>query len=163
LSSDTSEPMDQRAKLNVLVAQCETASPGDEERLLRSLAHLLGVSPGQTAESEETEECISFEAMLAAMAYESAAIALLGPSAGLLCSRSPDGICIASVWLPESAEECHCTSRVLACAILGAFAAAVLDRPTGRPVVPSSKASPGHLLSRLEIGARLDRDTDRLE
>ncbi|MBU3991608.1 MAG: hypothetical protein KKA12_03510, partial [Alphaproteobacteria bacterium] len=67
------------------------------------------------------------EALLAAGAPESAALALIGGSAGYMLSRGGDGQHLASVVLPGRGEEVTAGGDTLALALIGALALALAE------------------------------------
>jgi hypothetical protein len=70
----------------------------------------------------------AMEMMLAAGAAESAALALIPPQAGYMLSRGPNGVHLASVFMPGAGQEEYCAEGdTAALALLAAFVSAVRD------------------------------------
>ena len=114
------------SQMRNLVRACAISSPAEQSDRIREACLLfrkppkdIGVSlsglPGERA----------LEAMLAANAQESAALALLGTKTGFMLSRG-NGTCLASVVLPGSSEEHTATGCTVALALVLATATALL-------------------------------------
>jgi hypothetical protein len=82
-----------------------------------------------------------FEVMIAAGAFESAALLLLGEDAAWMLSRGARGRCLASLLLPGMSEEVTCEAASPALALLGAWACAALARAQSGEV-PAEAALP---------------------
>lgn len=66
------------------------------------------------------------EVLLAADAYESAALALLGPEWGYMMSRGSGGVCLATVIAPGGDEDTTAQGATPALALMIALASALL-------------------------------------
>lgn len=83
------------------------------------------------------------EVMIAAGAFESAALAVIGDQATWMLSKGGEGRCLASLILPGMSEEVTSEGATPALALLGAWASAALvskGKPapeTSRPVRPT--------------------------
>jgi hypothetical protein len=78
--------------------------------------------------------------MIAAGAFESAALTVIGSEATWLVSKGGDGTCLASVLLPGMTEEVTCQGASPALALLGAWASAALvstAKPAADQTLPS--------------------------
>lgn len=102
-----------RARLARFLDACDASGPEDQADRLRE-AHALFRHHDPVASSV-------LDAMIAARAYESAALALVGPAAGYMLSRGGTGICLASVYLP-GCEQRTCEGATPALALLAATA-----------------------------------------
>lgn len=95
--------------------------------LLRETAHLLAAAPqplaawlGPVADIE------ALEAMLAAQAEESFALALIPPQVGYMLSRGPNGVNLATVIMPGPEQEKYTAEgETAAIALLAAFVTAL--------------------------------------
>ena len=82
------------------------------------------------------------EAMLACGAIESAVLALVSPEAGCLLSRGGNGVCLASIVLPDGSEEVTAEGSTMALALLAALVSAVLaGRAESRSAGAATRAS----------------------
>lgn len=95
---------------------CRSSAPADQARRVREARALIraGQSPAM------------IEVMIAASAFESAALTLIGNEAAWLISKSAEGSCLASVVLPGMSEEATCEGATPALALLGAWAVGAL-------------------------------------
>jgi hypothetical protein len=104
---------DQRPRsLRQFAQLCRTSAPAEQARRLQqalALAH-----PGQSP--------ALFQVMIAAGAYESAALALIGKEAAFMLSRSGAGRCIATVLAPGMKAEITGEGATPALALLAAWA-----------------------------------------
>ena len=82
------------------------------------------------------------EAMLAAGAYESAVMALLGPEVCFMLSRGGYGLCLATVVLPGSENEVTAEASTPALALLTALASALLDYDEQYPMSSANLGAP---------------------
>lgn len=97
--------------------------------LLREAMHLLIAAPVPLANwLGPVVDVEAMETMLAAGASESAALALVPPQAGYMLSRGPNGVHLASVFMPGAArEEYTAEGDTAALALLAALVSAVRD------------------------------------
>lgn len=112
------------------------AGRAPEAILVREAMHLLVAAPAHLASWLECAIDIEgIETMLAAGAGESAALALVPRQAGYMLSRGPNGVHLASIFMPGARrEEYTAEGDTAALALLAAFVATVRD-------------AAGHLLS----------------
>lgn len=128
-----------RQALADLCRQAAAADAEDQADFLRVARTLLAVSPDDQAHRfADLPSRAGFEILLAAQAWESAALALLPDTAGYLLSRSGDGVAIASLVLPECSEdvcaEASSPALAMVSALAGAIMAAVVTHAGGMPV-----------------------------
>lgn len=102
---------------------------GQQTMLLREAMHLmLGAPQPLAAWLGAIIDVEAMEMMLAAGAGESAALALVPPQAGYMLSRGPNGVHLASVFMPDARkEEYTAEGDTAALALLAAFVSAVRD------------------------------------
>lgn len=113
-------------QLEQLVVDCTEADPGDERRVLRQLALLLGLAPhGLSGRMHVASNPHQFESMLAAQAWESAALALLDGQTGYLLSRGASGVYLASVYPAGMTDDITAEAASAALALVAAQAAAL--------------------------------------
>lgn len=123
-----------RQALADLSRQAGDAQVHDQGDFLRVARTLMTVAPESMAwRFGDLPSRAAFETLLAVEAWESAALALLPESAGYLFSRSGDGAAIASLVLPECAEdvtaEADSPALALVSALAGALIAALVSTP----------------------------------
>lgn len=105
-----------RAEVDRFRRDCEQGSPADEAERLRQavgLAPAVIPAPG-------------IEALIEQRAFVSAALALMGPDAPFMLSRSSQGHCLATI--AEHGVEATAEGASPALALLGAWAAGLLAR-----------------------------------
>ena len=95
---------------------CIASSPADQAMRLREALEL--------ARANRSAEII--EVMIAAGAYESAALAVIGTEATWMASRGGAGRCLASIVLPGMTEDVSAEGTTPALALLAAWAKAAL-------------------------------------
>ena len=112
-----------------MIADLDAGSSDQQTMLLREAMHLMIAAPPPLAAwlgpvaDVETMEC-----MLAAGAAESAALALIPDSAGYMLSRGPNGVHLASVFVPGiGREEYSAEGDTAALALLAAFVSAMRE------------------------------------
>jgi len=105
-------------KLRRLAEMCRNGALEDQPRRIRQAR---GLARAQVPSR-------MFEVMIAAGAYESAALLLLGEDAAWILSRGGEGRCLASLLLPGMSEEVTCEAASPTLALLGAWACAALAR-----------------------------------
>ena len=124
-----------RMRLEELGLACQISEAAGQSDGVREAFDLLMLAPPvhclhllpQLAEAK-------LEAMLAAGAYESAALALLPKSAGYMLSRGPNGEHLASVFLPASEQEMTASGATAALALVAALMAELAELfPIGAP------------------------------
>jgi hypothetical protein len=124
-----------KARARDLAALCAVSAPCEErERLDEALSLLAQRGPiaGPHAGNELDEAGLA--ALVAAGGSLSAAVTLLGESAGYMISRGQGGVCMATVVLDGSGREETAEGASPALALLGAYLMALLalvdaDRP----------------------------------
>lgn len=107
--------------LRDFVRKCEQSLPEDQAARIREARELANFALRPAPQQSEAD----IEEMLAARAYESAALALLTPGSGFMISRG-GGESLASVVLPGSETEFTAGGKSIALAILQAHALALL-------------------------------------
>lgn len=99
-----------RMRLGELGAACCISEPAGEADRIREAFDLLMLAPsGLLARLSHTASEKSIKAMLAAGAFESAALTLLPQGAGYMLSRGASGEHLASIFLAHS--ECEMTAN----------------------------------------------------
>ncbi|MEY2943575.1 MAG: hypothetical protein RLY97_1589 [Pseudomonadota bacterium] len=102
---------------------CPDADDAEQGDALRETYALMSIAPrGQLAGMGHLPDRMIFENMLMAGAYESAALALVPPSAGFLLSRGSNGVHLASVILAGSHDEVAAEANSPAMALVAALA-----------------------------------------
>jgi hypothetical protein len=99
-------------KLRRFADACRASSAAEQGERLREMRALT--------RSSLTPAMI--EVMIAAQAFESLALALIGEQAAWMVSKGGQGSCLASVLLPGMEEETTCEGASPALALLGAWA-----------------------------------------
>lgn len=107
------------SKLQRLAGLCTTRGPDDQASLLHEA--LMLSAPGVPRELVEV--------MIAARAFESAALAVIGPQAAWMVSKGSENACLASVLLPGLREEITREGATPALALIAAWASAALLKP----------------------------------
>lgn len=141
--SDNAASLDRwSAEFATFALKCEEARSGsDAATYVRELAALLARTPPALVSVLGSAPAIeTIESQLAAGASESAAILLAGSSTGFLVSRSPDGIAIASAWIPGAGSEQTLKCEVAAAALCGAIALVCRELMEDRPSLLSMSA-----------------------
>lgn len=99
--------------LSDLAVECLDSQPGRQSKLLAEAYALLRAVGGSHLTIELPSED-RFSRLLVCEAFESAGIQLVGPNAGYLISRSPDGAHIVSVSMTAAEEVTfECTTPAL--------------------------------------------------
>ena len=122
-----------RSQLGQFLAACNASAAEDQADRLREARALF--------QHVEPLDAPLFEAMVTARAFESAALAMVGPASGYMLSRGGNGISLASVCLPGGGEQHTCEGDTPALALLAATATALwhmtgdtaVDRTTSEP------------------------------
>lgn len=123
LSMTTSE---WRLRLAELCQASALAECGEEDGLLRQGHALLANLPDQRSTlADHLPPMARFEALLAAGAYDSAALALMPEAGSYMLSRGGEGGAMASVLLPGMEEEMTSEAESPALALMSALAAAL--------------------------------------
>ena len=121
---------------------CAEARPRDTADRLREALGLLQIAPAALELwIEPCDDPARFEMMLAAQAYDSAALALLGRHTGFMLSRGPNGVCLASVILADAPVDITAEGANAALALLGAQLLALVqtaDRVPAQTVFAAS-------------------------
>jgi hypothetical protein len=107
------------SKLQRLADLCAASGPADQADRVREALKL-------TAQSVSHE---LVEVMIAAQAFESAALAVIGPQAAWMVSKGSENGCLASILLPGMTEEVTRKGATPALALIGAWASAALVKP----------------------------------
>ncbi|MDE2597268.1 MAG: hypothetical protein KGL44_10365 [Sphingomonadales bacterium] len=124
------------ARLDALARDCADAERTEQPRLLREARDVLRLAPHQVSTPFGLiADPHRFEALIAAQAFESAALALLGGEAGYMISRGGGQTHLASVILPGMTEDVTAEAASAALALLSAQAAALaaITRCGGSP------------------------------
>lgn len=117
-----------QARLRDFCERCAESLPEEEGKRIREARALLRQAGALPWGAPPVElDPAALEAMLAAGACESAAMALLGPEVAFMLSRSSYGICMASVVLPGGRQEATAEGRTLVLALLAALAVALIE------------------------------------
>jgi hypothetical protein len=117
-------------RLAELALACAGAFPSEQSLRLRDLRELLAGAPQPAARpGTSVPDWPTFDAMLRAEAWESAALSLLGEDCGYMLSRGAGGRHIASVILPGRSEESTASGDTAALALAAALAMALQDAP----------------------------------
>ena len=124
------------SKLQRLADLCATSEPVDQAARLREALELA--STGMSRELVEV--------MIAACAFESAALAVIGAQSAWMVSKGSENGCLASILLPGMAEEVTREGKTAALALIGAWATAALVKPVAassgqaRPLRPEGSS-----------------------
>jgi hypothetical protein len=105
------------------------SAPQEEADRVRDALALLARSPDRIGPLPDPAR---IEAMLAADAAESAALALTGGETGFMLSRGAGGTCLATIALPGGEEDVTAEGATVALALLAARLSALLAEATGR-------------------------------
>ena len=117
-----------RMRLEELGLACQISEAAGQSDGVREAFDLLMLAPpGQHLHLGPRLAEAKVEAMLAAGAYESAALALLPQSAGYMLSQGPNGEHLASVFLLESEREMTAGGATAALALVAALMAELAD------------------------------------
>lgn len=117
-----------RLRLEELALACRTSEAAGQSDGVREAFDLLMLTPpGPTARLRPRMAEAKIEAMLAADAYESAALALLPQNAGFMLSQGPSGEHLATVILPESDQEMTAGGATAALALVAALMAELVE------------------------------------
>lgn len=138
-----------QARVRDFLFDCAGSGPESQAERIRDAFLLFDLAPDAARPMlSRLPREVELENMLAIGAYESAAMALLGRDAGFMLSRGGNGCCMASVVLPNMAQEMTGEGATVALALLAAQAAALLvgAEEEVRPVVARGAG----------IGARLN-------
>lgn len=126
-----------------LSISCAAAGPEKTGKYVRRLWTLLTIAPqDDVLAGTEIPSPVRMQALLAAQAFESAALEMIGPHARLSISLHPDDHPVATLMLPGLHEE-KCPGANIPLAVAGALASALFHaacRPRLRIV--GSEASP---------------------
>lgn len=120
-------PAQWAAALQDFLQDCDGSdAPEQASRLEEALALLLRAPVGLAEWQGDLPETAGLAAMIAAGACESAALALLPPEAGYMLSRGGNGVCMASIVLPDSDEDLTSSGQTPALALLSALMLALI-------------------------------------
>lgn len=115
-----------RVRLAELCQASALAEPGEEDAMLRLGHDLLANQPDPHSRlADHLPPAARFEALLAAGAHDSAAVALMPETGSYIVSRAGEGGCMASVMLPGMEEEVTSEADSSALALMSALAAAL--------------------------------------
>lgn len=120
-----------REQVREFLYACAAADADDQHELLRTAQGLFAAAGDPRA----------FAACLVAGAWESAALALLPRGAGVMLSRGTGGSSLASVVLPDTADEFTAEGPTLALALMAALADAFLAEPHAGRTRPLPRAA----------------------
>jgi hypothetical protein len=122
----TMTPGEWRLRLAQLCQDSAMAEQGQEDTMLRLGHGLLASQPDPASTlADHLPPLARFEALLAAGAHDSAALALVPEGGSYIMSRAGEGMCMASVMLPGMAEEVTSEADSPALALVSALAAAL--------------------------------------
>lgn len=117
---------DWRCRLEVVAAASATAEPGEQAVLLREFHDLIAHMPERLLlDGVALPGAIAWERLLDCHAYETAALAFVGPRTGCMISRGAEGFNLASIALPGRGLEVSANGATLALAVLSALAGAI--------------------------------------
>ena len=124
---DTTIPTDWRSRLQDFQYSCEASGPSEQSRRIREASFIfVDALRALRMPLPPLQSRARLEEMLAAGAYESAALGLLRREAGLLLSRAANGTCFATVSVPGRTGDRSAVGDTIALAMLGAEASALL-------------------------------------
>lgn len=130
-------------KVAAFILFCEDFDPAEDlGDVIVRLAGLLAIAPSPVAKllgSQPRPGVV--DRQLAAEAFESAALTLVGSEIGYLLSRSPNGTAVASTWIPGMGEEHTLKAADPVPALCGAIALTCLSIVSAHPSVSRSPAS----------------------
>jgi hypothetical protein len=118
---------------------CLNSNSDTNLEILIAVAYLMNTAPPGVNLSIRSPRCNrSFQQLLEAGAYESAAVALVGSDACYMVSRGVDGSSLASVILPGMETEVSARGASFELALIGAYLGAIfsLCSGTGGPLKP---------------------------
>jgi hypothetical protein len=128
--------IDWRARLQDFQHACEASGPGEQAGRLREASHcFVEALRALRMPLPPLHSRAALEEMLAAGAYESAALGLLRQDAGLMLSRGTNGICFATVSVSGKAGDRSAVGDTIALAVLGAEASALLALAIHEPQI----------------------------
>lgn len=107
---------------------CIASAPVEQEDRIREAARLFG--EGRLAGFGCPEASVDperLDAMLAAGAFESAVLSLIGDATAFMVSRGGNGTCLATAVLPDGSEEAIAEAATLALALLAAQVSALIE------------------------------------
>ena len=129
-----------RRSLGELALSCAGSFPADEAQRLRDLRDLLAQAPTPSlARGVQAIPAERLDALFAAEATASAALALVGDDCGYLISRGAGGQFLVSIILPGAAEETSASGDTLALALTGAIALALAEAECADPERPRAE------------------------
>ena len=118
----------------ILFTQSSCLNSNSEANLeiLVGVAYLMNTAPPGINLSNRSPRCNrSFEQLLEAGAYESAAVALVGSDACYMVSRGADGSSLASVILPGMETEVSARGASFELGLIGAYLGAIFSLCSG--------------------------------
>lgn len=117
------------AGIDGVIGDLQAGRCAGQAMLLRETMHLVMAAPAPLASwLGPIADVEAVEGMLAAGAEESAALALIPPQAGYMLSRGPNGVHLASVFMPGAGQEEYAAEGdTAALALLAAFANGLRD------------------------------------
>lgn len=121
------------ARLQDFLHECVSSAASEEEDRIREGTSLFA---RMSSEGGPSVDPLAIEAMLACGAGESAVLELIGRDAPFIASRGVGGNCLATLILPDGAEEVIAEGATLALALLAAHAAYVLQEMEQAEAVP---------------------------
>ena len=138
-----------QARMEDFLYDCAASAPSEEADRVRDAVDLFARPHSESSGLfVPAPDAAAIEAMLACGANESAVLALMSPDAGFLLSRGGNGICLASIVLPDGSEEVTAEGSTMALALLAALVSAVLaGRSEPRMANPAMRAAMGDRLN----------------
>jgi hypothetical protein len=120
-----------RMRIEELGTACRTSEAAGEADGMREAFDLLALAPpGRLAgQGMQLSEAL-LESLLAARAYESAAIAMLPEYTGYMLSKGINGVHMASVIMPGSSEDSYAYGATAALALIAALMLALAECQT---------------------------------
>jgi hypothetical protein len=117
-----------RMRIEELGTACRTSEPAGEADGIREAFDLLALAPLGCLAGEGMRLCeATLESLLAARAYESAAIALLPECTGYMLSKGINGAHMASVIVPGTAEDNYAFGATASLALIAALMLALSE------------------------------------
>ncbi|MDE1915781.1 MAG: hypothetical protein KGJ57_05660 [Sphingomonadales bacterium] len=146
----TMTPGEWRLRLAQLCQESANAACGQEDAYLRLGHGLLASLPAASHPlSAHLPPLARFEALLAAGAHDSAAMALVPEGGSYMVSRACEGGSMATVMLPGMDEEVTIQAHSPALALISALAAALASRASAWPAMGTNDVT-GEMWARPE-------------
>jgi len=137
---------DWRCRLEDFAGASATAEPGEQAFQLRDFHDLIANMPERMLLDGVTLPGRAvWEPLLACGAFETAALAFVGPRTGCMISRGAEGFNLASIALPGHGTDVSANGATIALAVLSALAGAIGALTLGGPI-PAKKLTHGSRL-----------------